>query len=464
MLPKEPDSVLEYALGDQNEYSPLVTIAEKIRKIPRAVTQHIVASATYAIPNLPAVGWIGVIGYPLYFWVWAFLFPQPYENIWLRMLGCTLFIPFVLIKFWPPKLLKYFPIYWALTFIYGLPFFFTFMLLMNDMSFVWGMSLMAAIMLMVLMVYNWEVAIAMFFVGSLLAWCVYLLIAEGPIEGDLERYSIQLPIYLFSLVAGSFFNYKEDVVTREKLNAYKALGSAIAHELRTPLLGIKGGINGIAKYYPKLLEGYQSALEHELPVQKIKRSHLKNLQDVVERLDIEIDYANTIIDMILISSNPENRGREKMGYYSLNDAVETALHRYPFKSEAESNLVHWERSRDFHFWGSDVLLMHVIFNLLKNALSFIGKAGKGEIYIWTEEHNDSFTLHVKDTGTGISKKIRSRIFDDFYTSLNAGQGTGIGLAFCKSVMYQFDGKIECESEFGLFTEFKLTFPKRGDHG
>ncbi len=62
-------------------------------------------------------------------------------------------------------------------------------------------------------------------------------------------------------------------------------------------------------------------------------------------------------------------------------------------------------------------------------------------------------------GTGIAADKLPSIFQPFYTSLEQGTGTGMGLSFCKMVMDGFGGAIACRSKLGEFTEFELKFPK-----
>lgn len=102
-------------------------------------------------------------------------------------------------------------------------------------------------------------------------------------------------------------------------------------------------------------------------------------------------------------------------------------------------------------------MKHVLFNLFKNALYSIKEANKGCISIHITREGQFNILHIKDTGKGMPKVIKDKIFDKFYSRTK--HGTGIGLSFCSLVMGAFNGYIECKSEEGEFTEFLLCFPK-----
>jgi signal transduction histidine kinase len=82
----------------------------------------------------------------------------------------------------------------------------------------------------------------------------------------------------------------------------------------------------------------------------------------------------------------------------------------------------------------------------------------GTFSITADEHNGEILFSLKDTGMGIPKEIRDKLFDSFVTSGKKG-GTGLGLAIVKKVVEEHKGKIEVESKTGVGTTFKLYFPK-----
>lgn len=423
----------------------------------RRMLESVAQSAEYSRPNMALVGTVGLLGHPLYFVIWAYIFPQPYESGPLRAFAALLCIPLVMVDHWPKSLRRLLVPYWFFALLFELPFFFTYMLLRNDMDLVWGMSTMAAFFLLLLVIYDWLMVSLMAVVGSGLAWLGYWMTVNS--VHHIHLYLQQLPIYLFTLVAGSIFNYRSEMVNQEKLAAMAAVGSTIAHELRTPLLGIRSGVGGLKRYVPQLLRGYDVALRNGLSVPPIRAAHYRELLPVLRRLEAETQYANLVIDMLLLNSRPGAIDSAEFHDVSMARCVEDALARYPFKTPDERERVHWRDGEDFVFWGSDVLMVHVLFNLLKNALRFIAEAGKGDITIWIGRERGENRLHVYDTGAGIERERLVRIFDRFYTSEAAGGGAGIGLTFCKLVMESFGGGITCNSQFGEFTEFVMTFPE-----
>lgn len=415
-------------------------------------------SVQYSGPRFIAVGGLAVVGFPLYYFIWHAWFPQPYESLTLRMVGSILFVPMMLVKFWPRNLLRFVAIYWYLSILFALPFFFTFMFLRNNGSVVWSMSLLVAVFLLTLLV-DWLNLAVMFTIGTVLAW-IACYFSVDQFHFPLVYFE-NLPIYLFAVIAGSVVNFTTERVQQEKLGAMLAAASNIAHELRTPLLGINSAAIGLNRYLPALLESYQMARDHGLVVPTIRAAHYSNMTELVERIGREVGYSNTIIDMLLVNSKQPALPGEVLNAYSMAECVETTIERYPFSGKKDRQHIVWDKQYDFRFIGSDILMMHVLFNLLKNALRSIAKAQKGEIKIWLVRSEKFNELHFLDSGTGIPTNVLPRIFQRFYSWSKEGdveQGTGVGLAFCKTVIEGFGGQIHCNSVLDQYTEFVMSFP------
>ncbi len=418
--------------------------------------------AQYFEPRFLPFGLVAATGFPLYYLVWHYWFPQPYENLPLRLLGSALFVPVMLAKRWPERLRRYLPVYWYFSTLFALPFFFTFMLLKNDGDTVWLLSALAAAFLMVLL-FDWLNLFVQFAIGTAAASLAYYLTTDAP---HLAAPSLEhLPIYLFIVTIGAVANYSAEIVKREKLRAMMTTASTVAHELRTPLLSIKAGATGLKQHLPVLLEAYRLAKQAGLPVAPLREVHLDSMRGVLERFEVEVNHSNTAIDMLLMNTRPIGFMNESFTACSMAACVDAALMRYPFSSEKERELVASDGGRDFLFYGSELLMVHVLFNLLKNALYHVTRAGKGTIRIEIRPMAKGGQLIFTDTGSGISPKVLPHIFTRFYSwsqRADQGSGAGIGLAYCRSIMETFGGSIVCDSIEGEFSRFVLTFPAARD--
>ncbi|MCW8966288.1 MAG: HAMP domain-containing histidine kinase [Candidatus Pacearchaeota archaeon] len=413
-------------------------------------------------PNLPAIALIAIFGFPLYYIVWQYLYPQPYENLWLRLVGAVLFIPLLFHDRWPLQLKKYLSTYWSFTIIYACPFFFTYMLLKNDASMVWGMSMMACIALMIVVIYDWLANTLAFVIGALLAYGVFMFEYNfsQPTPPDLFP---QIPVYLFLLIAGTVFNYKRNLIAREKQAAMVAIGGNIAHELRTPIAGIRAFHSSINAVLPKLMADHQRAQEQGV-VESFNPVFYGKLTQTLETIDTMTSNSLIIIDMLLHNSSSGDIKPDDFSIYNMADCIQIALDQYPDKTPDEIKIVSWDSSCNFDFYGSDVLMLHVLLNLLRNAIYHIRQAQKGAIRIYASVSEQGHHLHFRDTGPGIDPKVLPHVFKRFYSSMQTGRGSGIGLAFCKKVMESFGGTISVDSIQNQYTEFVLFFPRIPDHG
>mgnify|MGYP000754808164 CR=1 FL=1 len=425
-----------------------------------AINRSLSESAEYFLPHALYISIIGVIGFPSYYWIWTYIFPQPYENLPLRLFGSLLFAGLSLVHFKPTWVrASYANFYWLITMTYALPFFFTYMLFMNNGNMVWAMSMMAGLALLILLAYNWVLFTTVFSLGLLLALFAYVATSS---EVVLSNYLIQLPIYIFLIVTASITFYFPYKLKQEKLKVLASVGAEICHELRTPLMTIQNNAYGLNKNLPKLLHAYDLAKTHNLVTEIIRPDALKALEHSIQHIKKEVSHSNTIIDMLLMNLRKTELNTDNFAYLSMSNTIQEALERYPFDSPKSKQVVKANLTNDFVFFGSDILMMHVIFNLIKNALAFTNDATKTSIDITLDSDNDANYIYFRDNGKGISQLERLSIFENFYSTNKKGinSGTGIGLAFCKKVLTSFNAKIMCYSEPGEYTKFVLSFPKQ----
>ncbi len=149
----------------------------------------------YSEPNLTLVGWMGFVGFPFYYYVWCYIFPQTYESLWLRIVGAILFSGIAFRKYFPKSLQKYIPAYYLVTVGLCLPFFFSYMMFMNNWSTVWTMSFMASIFLHILLVHDTRVMAAQAILCIAAAYLLaYVLNSSAPSVYVVWEYIPILPL------------------------------------------------------------------------------------------------------------------------------------------------------------------------------------------------------------------------------------------------------------------------------
>jgi two-component system NtrC family sensor kinase len=111
--------------------------------------------------------------------------------------------------------------------------------------------------------------------------------------------------------------------------------------------------------------------------------------------------------------------------------------------------------------GNATRLGQVFLNLIVNAAQAIapGNLEKNEIRVVARPGAEGhITVEVSDTGCGIPAENLERIFDPFFTTKPVGEGTGLGLAVCQTIIQSLGGTITVESTPGQGTTFRITLP------
>src|SRR5690606_2011553 len=111
----------------------------------------------------------------------------------------------------------------------------------------------------------------------------------------------------------------------ERMRVMQTLSASIAHEMRTPLAGIRASISGFEEYLPPMLEAYGDCAKKEpqrFPA--IRENHLQRLQDTPRRIMLMIDQANTVIDLLLVNLREEALDRGQLSPMRIADVVNQA--------------------------------------------------------------------------------------------------------------------------------------------
>ncbi|MEK3883628.1 ATP-binding protein [Paenibacillus sp. PL2-23] len=203
------------------------------------------------------------------------------------------------------------------------------------------------------------------------------------------------------------------------------IAAGIAHEVKNPLTAVKGFLQLLKE---KNEHRYIDIAENEL------NNALDVLQNLLQVSKPDLDEPFEPIDLTVELESIVQLFQDQ--FYRV--AVTTIL----------------DHSGTF-IYGKRNQLKRAFFNLLKNAFEAI--PGKGSIVISHALQEDTIVIKVSDTGSGIPADKLKLLGTPFYTTKE--HGTGMGLAFVYSVIYQNNGSIEVASEQGVGTTFTLTFAR-----
>jgi two-component system CAI-1 autoinducer sensor kinase/phosphatase CqsS len=363
-----------------------------------------------------------------------------------------------LLPWWPRRLRTHLPTYWYFAMTVAMPFFVGYMTLRNATP-AWLMTHLACVMLL-MMLFDIVSFLLVFSIGSVLAGVVFVLSPDAHLHT--QTMLEYIPLLLFGMVGGATCTVSATMAEQSRIEALTAASNNIAHELRTPLGSLRIAARAVARFMPDLIRSHRLAEGQGLPVPELRAQNLHALERSIGVMEREVTYANTIIDMLLLSARPI--GEVPLIPLTARECVEQALRRFPYGSRAERERITLSPTGDFPLLGEESLVVHVLFNLLRNALFHTDRAGKGDIGVFIEPGERASRIRVYDTGPGIPPDVVPRIFNRFYSYSSDSPGTGsitglgIGLAFCRAAMEHMGGGIVCRTNLGEFTEFTLTFP------
>ncbi|WP_175282086.1 sensor histidine kinase [Candidatus Odyssella thessalonicensis] len=372
----------------------------------------------------------------------------------LRIVNLFLFIPLIFINYWPSCLHRLKKYYWFFTVTFVLPFFATVMFILNNGSQAWVTKITFALLWMVL-VTNWTMFFLCLVIGMMSGIIYYGVTIDSSFAGFTLSWP-ELANSFWMVVIAGLFSLKREEMVRNRVASMRSLAGAIAHEMRTPLFGIRSASVYLSQRLPAIMAKYIQSQGEKLSEKE--QLSVERILKTPERIDEITRSAFSIIDMLLTNLKGVT-GAIALERQSMHSIIQTALEHYPLSTK-EKSIIHFKQEEDAYIQGNKDLLVQVMYNLIKNALYYIKEAGKGEIFIWLEDHKDFVVLNFQDTGKGISEKSLPFIFDPYYS--NTKYGTGVGLHFCKQVIEACGGSMVCSSKENVQTTFKIELRKYDD--
>ncbi len=382
------------------------------------------------------VGALGVLGHPLYFWIWAYVFPQPYENVWLRLLCTVLFIPLLFTA--RLSQYKWLPAYALFAITVGLPFAFIFLYLENGGTMVWAESVIIAVV--ILFHFGATFALISLATGAIAATALFLVAGHAVAVFPWHALLVQMPILAFVIAVLIVIKLDRQILAEQKRRGVELALGTVAHELRTPLASLALTASGIQNRLP-------STVPPDHP-------DLPALQQAVERMRADVIRANNSIELLV--ANSKDPQTVSTAWFDLHESISAAIAAFPFEPGTHA-LVQVAPSVGVQVLGNAKLFEHIITNLTKNALEAIHRVGKGDVRIGYVLLPGTVEVVVRDTGAGVPPTVLKRMFQPFF-SYPAHRGTGIGLMFCRKVLHGWGASISCSSVEREYTEFRIRFP------
>jgi signal transduction histidine kinase len=262
---------------------------------------------------------------------------------------------------------------------------------------------------------------------------------------------------------------QDRLVQTEKLASLGQLTAGIAHEIKNPLNFVNNFSSVSTELIDELNEVLRSApLDDKTKEEVDELTHMlkSNLEKVVQHGK----RADSIVKNMLLHSR-EGSGEHRAA--DINAVVEESLNLAYHGARAERPAFNVTLERDFDPAAGMVdiypqEITRVFLNLISNGFYAAAKRKESAadgleptLSAATKNFGDKVEIRIRDNGIGIPPEVKAKLFNPFFTTKPAGEGTGLGLSMSHDIVVkQHGGTIDVNSEPGVFTEFIITLPRK----
>jgi len=244
------------------------------------------------------------------------------------------------------------------------------------------------------------------------------------------------------------------LVEKERLSSLGQLIGGIAHNLKTPIMSISGGLEGISD----LIKEYDESIDDSEVTNLDHHEIAGDMKTWVDKIKPYLSYMTEIIDAVknqAVSMNSTFNGEFLAREFILRTELlmKEELNRRGSKLNLDINI-----NEETKIFGELNAIVQVLDNLIINSMDAYGDKG-GDINIKIHEDSTKVFIEVEDFAGGIKPNIVDKIFKEMVTT-KGKKGTGLGLYICYSTICgNFKGDMRVESSEGVGTKFFIELNK-----
>jgi signal transduction histidine kinase len=262
---------------------------------------------------------------------------------------------------------------------------------------------------------------------------------------------------------------QDRLIQTEKLASLGQLTAGIAHEIKNPL----NFVNNFAALSAELTDELNDVLKpvaFDGSIRDEVDELTGMLKDNLEKVVQHGKRADSIVKNMLLHSR-EGSGEHRPA--DINALLDESLNLAYHGARAEKPAFNVTLQRNFDATAGTIEVFpqeitRVFLNLIANGFYAVAKrkaetANSGFDPILsaaTRNLGDTVEIRIRDNGTGIPTEVKDKMFNPFFTTKPAGEGTGLGLSMSHDIIVkQHGGSIDVETAPGQFTEFKIVLPR-----
>ena len=229
---------------------------------------------------------------------------------------------------------------------------------------------------------------------------------------------------------------ESQLVQSEKMRALGSLSAGLLHEINNPL-----------NFTLTALQVCRDSTSKED----------ERLQDTLNDIEEGMQRVREITSDLHTFAYPQTV--DMRATFELNSALDSALRL--ITHEVDGITITQKIEQSPRLLGSQTQIVHLLINLIMNsvkALKEVPKNASPTIKISGQRHRDRFKISVQDNGIGMKPETLDRVFDPFFTTRDLGDGMGLGLSICHTIVKNHGGDITVKSKEGKWTKFSFDLP------
>lgn len=245
------------------------------------------------------------------------------------------------------------------------------------------------------------------------------------------------------------------MIEQERLASLGQMIGGIAHNLKTPIFSVAGGLEGLSD----LINEYDASIDNPTVTNEDMHEIAQDMKEWIDKLKGHISYMSDVIttvkgQTVTLSDNE-----------SIDFSVTELFKRVDIlmKHEIKNALATLEITNNVG--DSDILkgningLVQIINNIISNAIDAYGNSYTDKkIELYSNIENNNVIISIKDYGPGISEKAQKKLFKEMITT-KGKNGTGLGMFMSYSnIKAHFNGDLTYETELGKGTTFHIILP------
>jgi signal transduction histidine kinase len=239
----------------------------------------------------------------------------------------------------------------------------------------------------------------------------------------------------FDTMTGAIAQFQQQAAERDRLAALGRLSTVIAHEIRNPLMIVRGALRGLRRQDDAAVADAAADIEEQ--VQRLDRV-VTDVLDFARPVQLDVSPASL--------------------HAVCREAVAACLAAEPdppvtLRLDDAADAVRTDPDR----------LRAVLVNLIANAREAVRAlqrpSDQGTVTVGTHRASNAVMIEVVDTGAGIEPGVVSQVFEPYFTTRRTG--TGLGLAIARNIVEGLGGTIALSSQPGEGTTVRITLPQEG---